>query len=214
MPSASKSAGGPWSGRAARCRRPRPASRRRPGRPRRACCRPCGSWPGYVDEVDARPWWLQGQVGVADVDGHAAPTLLGWTLGVDPGQRPEQGRLAVVDVPGRADDDGFGPRPRLGPVRPGRSNARRGAAGPVGTSRTSQNSVGDTRDDDRASPAATQRGQEPTVRRDRPPMATSAQDDRSVRAAGRRRSSSGPSDLPVRRRRRRPIRQRSRPALS
>ena len=46
------------------------------------------------------------QVRVADVDRHPAPPLLGQPVGVDPGQRPQQRRLAVVDVAGRPDDDG------------------------------------------------------------------------------------------------------------
>ena len=48
----------------------------------------------------------QTHVRVADVDGHAAPPLLGQAVGVDAGQRAEQSGLAVVDVAGGADDDG------------------------------------------------------------------------------------------------------------
>ena len=61
--------------------------------------------PGDVDVVDLRAS-IRRSVGVADVDGQAAATLLGQAVGVDAGQRPQQRRLAVVDVPGRPDDDG------------------------------------------------------------------------------------------------------------
>ena len=69
------------------------------------------SWPGHVDEVDDGPV-VEGQVGIADVDRHPAPALLGQPVGVDAGQGPQQRRLAVVDVPGRADDDGHRPARR------------------------------------------------------------------------------------------------------
>ena len=59
--------------------------------------------PRHVDEVDDRPV-RQRDVRVADVDRHPAPPLLGEAVGVDAGQRPEQARLAVVDVPGGPDD--------------------------------------------------------------------------------------------------------------
>ncbi len=59
--------------------------------------------PGHVDEghVGARG---QGRPGVAEVDRHAAAALLGPPVGLDPGQRADQGGLAVVDVPGGRDD--------------------------------------------------------------------------------------------------------------
>ena len=63
------------------------------------------SWPGDVDEVEHVAVG-QREVGVADVDRHPAPPLLGEAVGVDPGQRPEQRRLAVVDVARGPDDDG------------------------------------------------------------------------------------------------------------
>ena len=59
----------------------------------------------HVDEVQLRAT-RQGHVRVADVDGHASSPLLGQAIGVDAGQRAEEGRLAVVDVAGGADDDG------------------------------------------------------------------------------------------------------------
>ena len=45
-------------------------------------------------------------VGVAEIDGDAAPLLLGQAIGVDAGQRLHQRGLAVVDVAGCADDHG------------------------------------------------------------------------------------------------------------
>ena len=59
----------------------------------------------HVDEVDRGPV-LEVEVGIADVDRHPPPPLLGQAIGIDPGQRSEQRRLAVIDMPGRADDDG------------------------------------------------------------------------------------------------------------
>ena len=72
--------------------------------------------PGDVDEVELGAVG-QGEVGVADVDGHPAPALLGQPVGVDPGQGPQQRRLAVVDVAGGPDDDGH-------PASPPRALAR------------------------------------------------------------------------------------------
>ena len=90
---------------------------------------------GHVDEVELGAVG-QREVGVADVDRHPAAALLGQAVGVDPGQRPEQRRLAVVDVAGGADDDGHRrPRQRAGEGR-GQSRRRRparpsgGRAGP------------------------------------------------------------------------------------
>ena len=57
-----------------------------------------------VDEVDLRPVGER-QPGVADVDRHAARPLLGEAVGVDPRERAQERRLAVVDVPGGAEDD-------------------------------------------------------------------------------------------------------------
>ena len=48
----------------------------------------------------------EGQVRIPDLDRHPAATLLGQPIGVDPRERPEQRRLAVVDVARRPDDDG------------------------------------------------------------------------------------------------------------
>ena len=56
-----------------------------------------------VDERDlARP--RQRRPGEPEVDRHAAAALLGPPVGLHPGERPDQRRLAVVDVPGRGDD--------------------------------------------------------------------------------------------------------------
>ncbi len=82
---------------------------------------------GHVDEVELAAV-VERQVGVADVDRHPASPLLGQPVGVDAGQRPEQRRLAVVDVPGRADDDGHRARQRAEP-RPARRPGRRRRSG-------------------------------------------------------------------------------------
>jgi hypothetical protein len=63
--------------------------------------------PRDVDEVELDPI-VEREMGVADVDGHPAAPLLGEAVGVDAGERPEERGLAVVDVAGRADDDGHG----------------------------------------------------------------------------------------------------------
>src|SRR5439155_4923879 len=63
--------------------------------------------PGDVDEVDLIAVG-QAEVRVPDVDRHAAPPLFGQPVGVDPRQRPEERRLAMVDVARSADDDGHG----------------------------------------------------------------------------------------------------------
>ena len=43
-------------------------------------------------------------IGVAEIDGDAAPLLLGQAIGIDAGQRLHQRGLAVIDVTGGADD--------------------------------------------------------------------------------------------------------------
>ena len=43
-------------------------------------------------------------IGVAEIDGDAAPLLLGQAIGIDAGQRLHQRGLAVIDVAGGADD--------------------------------------------------------------------------------------------------------------
>ena len=71
--------------------------------------------PRHVDEVELRSV-RQVEVGVADVDRHAPAPLLGQPVGIDAGQRAQQGRLAVVDVARGPDDDGH--RPSAAPVLP------------------------------------------------------------------------------------------------
>src|SRR5204863_5722187 len=61
--------------------------------------------PRDVDEVELVAV-VQSQMRVADVDRHAPPSLLRQAVGVDAGERAEERSLAVVDVTGRADDDG------------------------------------------------------------------------------------------------------------
>src|SRR5689334_5545722 len=60
---------------------------------------------GDVDEVD-RLAAVDVEMRVAHVDRHATPSLLGEAIRVDAGQGMQQRRLAVIDVAGRADDDG------------------------------------------------------------------------------------------------------------
>jgi hypothetical protein len=57
------------------------------------------SWPGTSTNATGP----DGQVGPGEpeVDGHAAARLLGVAVGLHPGERPDERRLAVVDVPGR-----------------------------------------------------------------------------------------------------------------
>ena len=61
---------------------------------------------GHVDEVERVP--RRRDVGVPDVDRQAAPLLLGQAVGVDAGQRAQEGRLAVVDVTRGPDDPVIG----------------------------------------------------------------------------------------------------------
>src|SRR5262249_28147118 len=67
-----------------------------------------------VDDADQAPAG-QGQVGEAEVDGHAPPLLLIQAVGIDPGQSLDQRRLAMVDVAGGADDVAHHPRPLPSP---------------------------------------------------------------------------------------------------
>ena len=60
-----------------------------------------------VDEVELRAV-REGHVGIPHVDRHPPPALLGKAVGIDPGERAEQRRLAVIDVPRGPDDDGHG----------------------------------------------------------------------------------------------------------
>ena len=86
------------------------------------------SWPGTSTKSIADAVG-QAQVGVPDVDRHAAPPLLRQPVGVDAGQRAQEGGLAVVDVAGRADDDGHAgvgrPRRRRGASARAKAAARR-----------------------------------------------------------------------------------------
>ena len=58
--------------------------------------------PGHVH--DAEPELAEVEVGEADVDGDAAGLLLRQPVAVDAGERLDERRLAVVDVPGGAED--------------------------------------------------------------------------------------------------------------
>ena len=46
----------------------------------------------------------QCRIGKAEIDCHAAPLFFGQAIGVDPGQRPDERGLAVVDMPGGRED--------------------------------------------------------------------------------------------------------------
>ena len=70
------------------------------------------------------------EVRVPDVDRHPAPALLGQAVGVDAGQRAQQRGLAVIDVPGRADDDGHGTAASARPTASTSSPSWSGVHGP------------------------------------------------------------------------------------
>src|SRR5690606_27347004 len=59
---------------------------------------------GHVHDPDPCPV-RQVEVGEPQVDGDAAPLLLLEAVGLDAGEGADEGGLAVVDVPGRPDDD-------------------------------------------------------------------------------------------------------------
>ena len=66
------------------------------------------SWPGTSTKpmrIGSPAGPVQIEIGKADIDGDAAPLLFFQAIGVDAGERAHQGALAVVDVPGGADDD-------------------------------------------------------------------------------------------------------------
>jgi hypothetical protein len=54
--------------------------------------------PGHIDK-SKRPG-----IGIAKLDGHAAPLFLGQPVGIDPRQRPNQRRLAMIHMPRRPHD--------------------------------------------------------------------------------------------------------------
>ena len=60
---------------------------------------------GDVDEDDLLRIGRVVEEDEAQLDGHAAGLFLGQGIRVGPGQGPDEGALAVVDVAGRADDD-------------------------------------------------------------------------------------------------------------
>ena len=93
------------------------------------------SWPGHVDDLDREPVGLL-QEREAEVDRDAARLLLRQPVGVGAGERLDQRGLAVVDVPGGADDDVR--RRRALMTRCGERRARLGrvARRPVGAAAT------------------------------------------------------------------------------
>lgn len=64
--------------------------------------------PGYVDETDDVTRRAR-QVGKAEFDGDAATLLFLQSIGIDPGQSAHEACLAMIDVPGGADDHGSSP---------------------------------------------------------------------------------------------------------
>ena len=60
---------------------------------------------GDVDDADRLPV-RQRQPGETEVDRHRPRLFLGQAIGIDAGERLYEGRLAVVDVSGRADHEG------------------------------------------------------------------------------------------------------------
>ena len=61
------------------------------------------SWPGTSTKPSSVPSGKR-RVGKAEIDRQPAPLLLGQAVGVDPGQRPHQRGLAVVDMAGGGED--------------------------------------------------------------------------------------------------------------
>mgnify|MGYP003694321301 CR=1 FL=1 len=59
---------------------------------------------GHVHDLDGQAAGLL-EEGEAEIDGDAAGFLLRQPIGIGAGQRLDQRGLAVVDVPGGADDD-------------------------------------------------------------------------------------------------------------
>ena len=59
--------------------------------------------PRYVDEAENEVIG-HGKIGKSQVDGDPAQLLFLESIGIDPGQRLDEGRLAVVDMTCRADD--------------------------------------------------------------------------------------------------------------
>ena len=158
-----------------------------------------------VDEVELGAVGER-QVGVADVDRHPAPPLLGQPVGVDPGQRPEQRRLAVVDVPGGPDDDGHrGQRRAAQGRRRARPRARHRRRGSTVRRSSTTASVLDPADD---RPAARARSDAASVR---PP--SGPRRERRTTAASRR-AATPPPTVDVERNDRRPPRRSGTPPTS
>ena len=59
----------------------------------------------HVDKANAH--FAEVEIGKANVDRYAAPFFFWQTIGIDSGQGAHQRRLAVIDMPGRADNDRF-----------------------------------------------------------------------------------------------------------
>ena len=131
--------------------------------------------PGDVDEVELDPV-VEREMGVADVDGHPAALLLGQPVGVDAGQRAQQRGLAVVDVAGRADDDGHARPARAWAIAPPSASSASGS-----TVRRSSTTRSSSMRPMTAGLASTERGEQP-VRRAR----LERDPERGERLAGQR----------------------------
>ena len=65
---------------------------------------------GHIDEAYANPAAIGGgefEVSKPDIDRNATPLFFFETVGINAGQRFDERSLAVIDMSGRADDDGF-----------------------------------------------------------------------------------------------------------
>jgi len=64
--------------------------------------KPLVAW--YVNEADKQAV-TKIEVSESQVDGDSAPLFLFQTIGIGPGQRPNQRRFAVIDMARRSDDN-------------------------------------------------------------------------------------------------------------
>ena len=150
--------------------------------------------PGHVDERDRRRRTAASvQANPRSMVMPAAP-LLGPAVGLHPGQRPDQRRLAVVDVPGGGDDVHGQTRTAADAALQRSSSARRARAGRAGSGRARRG---------RAPAGSPARSAAAKPRAARPPRS-------AARRRARRRRRPRPRCRPPRRRRR-PAQQRRQP---
>jgi hypothetical protein len=62
---------------------------------------------GNIDKSEFRAI-RQSRIGETQIDRQPTPLLLGQPIGIDPGQRTDQRRLAMIDMTGRRQDHGSG----------------------------------------------------------------------------------------------------------